>query len=296
MNIRSTIKLEERLSELQWELLDIGRALHVLEAFTRELHQRCRGKAFVIQNDPAWRMVFHTRDMFVIELAGFATGAIKSRLIEPLRTHHASQFPVYRPPSEGELLRLQKQYDEYHSAAFARIFEASKMPPPADEAFDGMAQRFRDGTKAIRVERSRDRAHRYENATTATDHMLDTKPLRGAYEFVTTFMNDIALVAGLRPLSFHDMNVFPSDVVAEGLVDDVLLGLRFDKRVDRDGLYAAMHAADPSGDNPSLFNGLAGREAMQLFMMTDSEWVKADPQARNSHLSDPSSSMTRPTR
>lgn len=273
--------LDELLHGLERQLLDIGRSLHMLEAFTRELNLRCRGKKFDVQNDPVWRMVFNARDMFVIDLAGFAKGAIESRLFNQLRAHHARAFKPKRRRGDDESRSRAERFDEHHAAAYGRIFDPTKKAPPNAEAFDGMKDLFDVGTAWVRDDRSLNRAHRYEKTQPSGRDVLDTLKLRGAYDFVTGFVNDISLVGLSSTTSFHNMNVFPVGRVAEGLVDDVLLGLRFAVTVDRDGLYSAMHAThrgdnsesdddESDGDEPydesAVFNRRPGREAMRLFL------------------------------
>jgi hypothetical protein len=256
--------LEDRLRDVQRDLMQVARRQYALEAFVKELDRATRLKPFRICNDILWTVVLDSRDMLVIHLASLVKGACASGgLMRQLKEHHLPELPAARRPTErtDDDSYLRGILDSGHQEAFSRLFPAAKGPQATGSDLDALTKRLRLAAEPLLKDRNQNRAHAFERRGRGSAKMLELSELRNTVTFIERLLNDLSLVGHSSTTGHHDMNDADCDVVAEEMVESIIIGSSARREIlmegrDRDTFYKVLHDrhdALPSGSRV-LFN------------------------------------------
>lgn len=142
MGITLSDQLDSYGGQLHW-----ARWQYVLEAAVAELERVSRGKEFHIWNDIVWLLLRDTLDMLVIHVASWAKSVYElGGLIGQIQANHANE--LRRSLTHGDRDNRDASYrrfqDEFHGAAYARLFLCTRDLCPSPQAFTGLCDRFAD--------------------------------------------------------------------------------------------------------------------------------------------------------
>lgn len=238
------LSLDERLSKVEHDLMQIARRLYALEAFVDELDGVTRKKPFRVWNDIVWMMLLDSRDMLVIHLASWTKHLVEpGGLFAELKANHLTDFPAARRPTDrtDKDLHLRSLLDGYHQAAVTRLFPGLGNQNATAAAVDSLVQRVRQATDGLRNDRNRNRAHAFERGKPGTAKMLDFTELRQSVRQAEELLNDLRLVGCGSTLSYHDMNDADCKATAEELVDAILIGHDSRQELVMEGRSRGMH-------------------------------------------------------
>jgi hypothetical protein len=256
--------LEDRLRDVEHDLMQIARRQYALEAFVQELDRATRLKPFRICNDILWTVVLDSRDMLVIHLASWVQGACSSEgLMWQLKAHHLRELPALRRPTErtDDDAYLCGLLDRGHQEAFARLFPSATGNEATGKDLDALTRRLRCTAEPLLKDRNANRAHAFERRGRGSAKMLELSELRNTMTFIEQLLNDLRLVGHSSTTSHQDMNDSDCDVVAEEMVESILIGSSARREIlmegrDRESYYKVLHDqhdALPSGSEV-LFN------------------------------------------
>jgi hypothetical protein len=258
---------ENFLQEATEQVYEIGRRLYALEAFTKELHLRCKGHDFDVMNDVAWQAMFDMRTVFVIELSGWTTAALRkgdNGFLGLLQGQYSGLVRFVRKRPKNELSHSAEVREQVHRETLERLFGQPSIRKNEPAIWKALRDRFDAGTSWVRTERDERRAHPFQRGPLPDSDLLNNEELRRAYDYVTQFMSDVRWIGDVGQWSWHDSALFPRAVAAEHVVDQTLLGFS-PKPWQRETAYAAMHGAHDADPHPKrIFNREHGRRAMRL--------------------------------
>ena len=260
----SSASLDDRLSRVEHDLMQIARRLYALEAFTDELNRVTREKPFRIWDDIVWMMLLDSRDMLVIHLASWAKSLIAAGgLLAEVKANHLADLPFARRATDrtDNDSHLRSLLDGYHLEAVGRLFPRASGQSATAADVDGLTQRVRQASDALRNDRNQNRAHAFERGKPGSAKMLDFSDLRTSVRAYEQLLNDIRLVGCASTLAYHDMNDADCRSAAEELVDAVLIGHSSRQELvmagrDRNAYYAWLHEKleKHAGATAKLFN------------------------------------------
>jgi len=263
--------LVARLREVEHDLMQVARRQYALEAFVKELDGATRLKRFRIWNDVLWMTVLDSRDMLVIHLASWVKGVCGRRgLTRQLKAQHLQELPAVIRATERaeEDAYFAGLLDHEHAAAFKRLFPGAMETHATSADLDALTKRLKRTADPLLKDRNDNRAHAFENRAHAFEpggqgsaKMLDLTELRDSLTHFEQFLNDLHLVSHCSTVTHHDMNDANCKVVAEEMVESILIGSSSRREIlmdgrDRETFYKALHDlhdALPSGSQV-LFN------------------------------------------
>ena len=156
----SKVAIEERLEEVQLQVMDIKRRYFALRAFVDALDVATRGKPFRIHNDVLWLMLLDCRDMLVVHLASWCRSAYgRGGLFAQLQANNVSDLRRRKRARASDDPELERLTREAQDAAYGRLFPGVDPTHVQPKDIAALKDRFADETSLVVNDRDDNRAH-----------------------------------------------------------------------------------------------------------------------------------------
>ncbi len=246
-------------------LLDEHAKLHFIRlrlshivTFAAELGRVERGKNFDIANFGTWVAMIDSRDVLVIHLASWVTGALEGGgLFGQLQAHALSQFRRAKPWGGVDAYDKRQQAASF-AAAWERTFPGVARSKLSQDDVVAFRERFHSELRDVVQDRHDHRAHVFERKQ-ASSEMLDLRAMVHRMKFIERTFADLLLIVGSMTIDPAPAFTNVSMVSVAEIVDQVLFGSlanmqRLRGARTRDELYDELHRLHDASDGSKCFN------------------------------------------
>lgn len=235
------------LREAENRLQHIATLHAIVDTIATRLDTATRKKEFRIWGRAAWTIALDTRDMDIIRFASWSKGLLsQGGLFGQIQAHHLAQLRPKPPAPCDQDDYLRERAQKAHAEAFKRLFPNNPGRPARPQDIAELQDRFAASTKAVRDDRNDNRAHPFEDRSSATTSMLATYEVGALIGLAAELLDDLHFVA-LQEQVTGSYPVARQPDIAADIVDAILLGGKQRQHVVLNGkspeeAYAEMHA------------------------------------------------------
>lgn len=258
----SQVTFEQRISAAQNDVLRIKQRYFVLDALVAELERVTRGKTFRICNDVMWTTLLDSRDMLVVHLASWARATYGAGgLFGRLQALHVRDLRRKETKKAGGDAHLAQMDREALDATYSRLFPGVDPSRIGPSDLAALRNRFASEVAHVVADRDNHRAHAWEKNNRADVRFLKLDEVGATFDMIDLLLNDLRLVGTNSTMSSHSLTYVSPGLVADDLVDLILIGTAYGVERLRAGrarseMYEAMHAAHDGSNGSRLFNEL----------------------------------------